>query len=587
MLNETEIRSFISRRGLAVGFLLAFTVLAGASWLLLEDGRKVTNTARRVTDTYEVMGKIELVRSRLSDAESAQRGYLLTGDESYLESYRNDLSGINSNIEDILRLTADIPTQQKNAEKLRSLTSERSAMLSEGVLVRRTGGFEAARHFVFSGTGKRQMDQIRDLTDEMTEIEAGLLRRRNEESQSSTVQTMITFIAASSLSLILLTAVFLMLNHQIGVRRQAEEALTAALEKERVLLDSAVDAICTVDNAGRFTSMNPACEKLWGYRPEEMIGRHFKDFIVPDDVEKSEDAAQSIVAGQTETDFENRYLHKNGSYVNMTWSAKWSDTEQLMFCVARDITERKMADEKLRKFAIELERSNTELQDFASVASHDLQEPLRKIQSFADELKTSLGGNLPEDDLDTMDRMIAAAGRMRTLIDDLLSFSRVTTQAKPFVQVDLNAVAQEALSDLEARTRDTNGHVEIGHLPTIDADPMQMRQLFQNLIGNGLKFHRPGVSPLITINGSNGGNTCHLTIADNGIGFDEKYLDRIFTVFQRLHGRNEFEGTGIGLAICRKIVERHGGGITASSAPGAGATFKVTLPAKQSLEERK
>ena len=191
----------------------------------------------------------------------------------------------------------------------------------------------------------------------------------------------------------------------------------------------------------------------------------------------------------------------------------------------------------------------------------------------------------------------------RLLIDDLLTFSRVTSNAKPFQPVDLKKVAEEVSSDLEVRIEQTGGRVEIGELPTIDADPSQMRQLFQNLIGNALKFHRPEENPVIKIYSKNysltggsfiiggkqihtdGGNSCEIIIEDNGIGFEEKYLDRIFTVFQRLHGRAEYEGSGIGLAVCRKIVERQGGTITASSQPGKGSTFFITLPIKQFGDE--
>jgi PAS domain S-box-containing protein len=376
------------------------------------------------------------------------------------------------------------------------------------------------------------------------------------------------------------------LEREVAERICAEQALSAALEKERVLLNNAVDVICTVDADGRFASLNPACLQLWGYSQEELIGRRYIELVVPEDVSRSKEAAAKITAGETATDFENRYLHKDGSQVHVMWSATWSEKQQLMFCVARDVTRRQLAEEKLQKFAVELQRSNAELQDFASVASHDLQEPLRKIQSFADELRTVIGDKIEANERDTLERIIAAAGRMRTLINDLLAFSRVTTMAKPFVPVDLGLTVNEVLSDLEARVRDTGGQVLVGELPTIDADPMQMRQLLQNLIGNGLKFHRAGVSPIIKISGQNGGPHCRLSIEDNGIGFDEKYLDRIFTVFQRLHGRKEYEGTGIGLAICRKIAERHGGEITARSAPGEGATFTVTLPMKQSKEEQ-
>jgi light-regulated signal transduction histidine kinase (bacteriophytochrome) len=227
-----------------------------------------------------------------------------------------------------------------------------------------------------------------------------------------------------------------------------------------------------------------------------------------------------------------------------------------------------------------LQISNRELQDFASVASHDLQEPLRKIQAFGDRLAQRSGPALGPEGLDYLKRMQNAAGRMQTLINDLLAFARVTTKARPFEPVDLNVVAAEVVSDLEARVQQTGGRVDIAPLPTIDADPVQMRQLLQNLIGNALKFTAPGASPVVRVGATTSaeGDAVELFVQDNGIGFDEKYLDRIFNVFQRLHGRDAYEGTGIGLAVCRKIVERHGGSLTARSRAGEGATFLVTLP---------
>ena len=238
----------------------------------------------------------------------------------------------------------------------------------------------------------------------------------------------------------------------------------------------------------------------------------------------------------------------------------------------------------------ELARSNAELQQFAYIASHDLQEPLRKIQAFGNQLKERSGEALSDQGRDYLERMQNASQRMQNLINDLLTLSRLTTKAQPFVPVNLTQVAQEVLSDLEFRIQQTNGRVFVSELPTIDADPIQMRQLLQNLISNALKFHRFEEAPVVKIYNhlimsqeqqpveTAGADFCQIFIEDNGIGFDEKYLDRIFNVFQRLHSRSEYEGTGMGLAICRKIVERHAGSITAKSTPGEGATFIVTLP---------
>jgi len=242
------------------------------------------------------------------------------------------------------------------------------------------------------------------------------------------------------------------------------------------------------------------------------------------------------------------------------------------------------AERELAAKAAELERSNLELEQFAYVASHDLQEPLRKIQAFGDLLVAEAGEALGGDARDYLARMRAAAVRMQSLIQDLLAYSRVSRGDPPAV-VDLARVAREVVSDLDGRVRGTGGTVEVGVLPTVRADPTQMRQLLQNLIANALKFHRPGVPPRVAVEGGcdapgREGAACRITVRDNGIGFDEKYLDRIFTPFQRLHGRGEFEGTGMGLAICRKIAERHGGTITARSTPGEGSTFLVTLPVR-------
>jgi light-regulated signal transduction histidine kinase (bacteriophytochrome) len=232
-----------------------------------------------------------------------------------------------------------------------------------------------------------------------------------------------------------------------------------------------------------------------------------------------------------------------------------------------------------------LQESNQALQEFASIASHDMQEPLRKVTSFGMRLKERYKDSMGEEGRDYLDRMLSATGRMQALLTSLLEYARVTAKAEPFRDVDLNQVVQEVLYDLEVRIYNTGGVVNVGELPTISADSIQMHQLFQNLIANALKFHREGVKPVVRITSrpTDDVDCCEILVEDNGIGFDEQHIDRIFAPFHRLHGRSSgFEGTGMGLAICKKIVERHGGSITARSVPGEGSLFIIDLPVRRS-----
>jgi PAS domain S-box-containing protein len=388
------------------------------------------------------------------------------------------------------------------------------------------------------------------------------------------------------------------IGRDITTGKLAEEALAHERSLLRTLIDNLPDCVYAKDTAGRKLLANPADLKNLHCKTEaEAVHKTDFDFFPKDMAEKFWADDQKVIQGQPVIDREEYVLSDAGD-------KRWLLTSKLplrdqtgkiigLVGIGRDITERKHAEdalrsseEKLRQSATQLERSNHELQDFAYVASHDLQEPLRKIVVFGERLKDKKIDDLGPEARDYLERMQKAAARMQTLINDLLTFSRVTTKARPFTPVNLAEVAADVVNDLEGRIEQVKGRVEIvGTLPVIDAEALQMRQLLQNLMGNALKFRRPEEPPVVKVAaeivsgpGTPPQQLCKLTVSDNGIGFDEKYLDRIFNVFQRLHTRNEYEGTGMGLAITRKIVLYHGGEITAKSTLGQGATFIVTLP---------
>ncbi len=243
---------------------------------------------------------------------------------------------------------------------------------------------------------------------------------------------------------------------------------------------------------------------------------------------------------------------------------------------------------ELNAYMAKLQQSNQALQDFASIAAHDMKEPLRKVISFGNMLRQKYEDSLGQTGSDYLQRMLNATERMQSLLAGLLDYSRVAMASEPFKEVDLSDLIGEVISDLEVRITKTGGEVHIGTLPVISADPTQMRQLFQNLIGNALKFHKPGEKPTVQVRSvSHSDSGSQIVVEDNGIGFDEQYLDKIFAPFQRFHARSEYEGTGMGLAICKKIVERHGGSITAKSTPGAGSKFIVTLPVRSRKAPRR
>ena len=392
-------------------------------------------------------------------------------------------------------------------------------------------------------------------------------------------------------------------HDEIGRLALSFNKMATDLEKTTVSKDymdniifSMMDALIVIDSDLKIKTVNNAAGELLNYAPEELINQSINlIFPVPEESPFHGEKLTKIISQGGLKNYETVFRKKSGAKVPVLLSFSvmkdLNSALKYIVCTSKDITERKRAEEEMLLQTEKLTQTNQELQSFAYAASHDLQEPLRKIVAFSDRIIKKEATNLNEQSLDYFDRIQKAALRMQTLINDLLSYSRITTQAQPFVKVNLGAIVSDVITDLESLIERTSGKVEANNLPVIEADPTQIRQLFQNLISNGLKFHRPGVPPIVRITSrivnaeskrlKSRQELLELSFEDNGIGIEERYFIKIFSVFQRLHGKDEYEGTGVGLSICHKIVERHKGQIKVASELGKGSRFIVTLPLNQ------
>jgi PAS domain S-box-containing protein len=370
--------------------------------------------------------------------------------------------------------------------------------------------------------------------------------------------------------------------------------LKGANQPYRILIETMNEGALTLSSEGTILYCNSRFSEMVNLQSERIMGHSFFEFVTADDRERIRELLDRGLKGRAKQEAHLESI--DGDLLPALFSLRSLPFEDrhLICLVVTDLSDQKRDQEKLRNYSTVLEQKNKELQDFAFVASHDLQEPLRKIQAFGDLLAGTCGEAVGENGRDYLRRMEGAVIRMRALIEALLAYSRLTTQASPFSPVSLQDTAEEALSNLDLLVQEKGGRVEIDPLPTIEADPQQMLQLFQNLIGNALKFNRDGIPPVVRIRaellekpGATGteAGSCRIEVKDNGIGFEEKYFDRIFSPFQRLHGRGKYAGTGIGLAICKRVVEHHGGEIKVKSTPGEGSTFIIKLPMKQIRRE--
>ena len=364
-------------------------------------------------------------------------------------------------------------------------------------------------------------------------------------------------------------------------RKRVEILLHDSEQRYRTVFSESPDGIVLLEmETGKAVEFNGVAHLQLGYSREEFAALSLSDYEARELPEETQVHIEAVKRHECEN-FVTEHRTKSGEIRNVAVSAQALilGEHQYLYAIFRDITELRQTQERMKQYAKSLERSNKELEHFAYVASHDLQEPLRKIGSFSELLARKYKGQLDEKADSYIGYIVDGAQRMQILINDLLSFSRVTTKGKEFDPVDCNALLARVQADLEFAVKESGAKLSVANLPTVMADAVQLGQVFQNLIGNALKYCAPGEPPEISVAAEQHDGEWLFSVSDTGIGIDPQHFERVFQLFQRLHTREEYSGTGIGLALCKKIIERHGGKIWLESAAGQGSTFFFTVPA--------
>ena len=554
------------------------------------------------------------VLSLVKDAETGHRGYQLTFDQSYLEPYYNAQIFINGELDKLDSVAGFAPTIKGDVDKLRSLVGIQLKIIEQ--ILQATNWKDSPleeEEVRLLEVGKKNMTEIRKVAERINTSSRLIISEALEDEGGfkdlTPVNLLVIALIACGGVLLLFTRAVLLLEERDKKSKTLEKALNDLQDETkkrlttanllRNVLDNSRDGIMAFESVRndkgkivdfKFILANEASTQMTNRTEVQMIEKNLLEIFPGNRYKLLEEYIKVTETGEdlrTEVEYD---LDGEKVWFKIL-AVKLDDGFLVTFS---DITKEKDTEIQLRNYTLELKRSNEDLEQFAYVASHDLQEPLRKIRSFGDRLVSKYQEKLDDTGQHYIERMQVASQRMQSLIEDLLAFSRITRSSELPGKVDINQLMEEVLDDLSDQVTREQAKVEVEKVPPILGVKGQMHRLFQNLVSNAIKFRKPEESPLIKITGEKISALqltqeynfsprykfyVKITVSDNGIGFDKKYSDQIFNVFQRLHGKNEFEGTGIGLAICKKIVSHHGGIISAQSTEGLGSDFILILPA--------
>lgn len=590
------IPKFNSSNSLRVIFVIAVFILLFLSSIAYKHNQDLNESSKLVMHTYEINIQLERLMSAIKDAETGQRGYIITRNGRFLTPYIYSRDKVNTSFITLKKLTADNPKQQKNLQKLFGLITQRFTSFENCFKYSNPQTYDKRKLDNHMFGGRILMDNIRFQVDEMNDIE-----KRYQQKRLKIYDQEISLSPVFSISLFLTALIFIILSY----RQISKDIKRLKIFNKKLLISSRLMAESEV--IGKFSTWQWDLDlnkidysdnqyRLLGFKPNAFVPEKdtFLNFVHPDDKEAVAKSMEGIVNKKqlpfiyykiTLPNNEIRYFKSTGKLLTDQQGS------QILLGINFDITDEHLLNIELQERNRELEKSNQELASFNHVASHDLQEPLRKIQTFISRVSDADKAVLSDSAKDYISKIEISAKRMRVLIDDLLLFSRTNTTKKEFIKSNLNELLENAKSELTEIIDEKKATITVSKLPKLDVIPYQIEQLFINLIGNSLKYSKPDMRPEIDIVTEkvsakdypdlleqNSKKFYKITFSDNGMGFDSQFKETIFILFQRLHSKTDYPGTGIGLAICKKIVENHKGYITADSTLGKGSVFTVFLP---------
>jgi signal transduction histidine kinase/CHASE3 domain sensor protein len=595
-------------------FLAALIVLISVSLMTYRNLDNYINEVKLVRHSSLVFRLAENVLSAVKDAETGHRGFQLTGDSSYLEPYHSSIQELPGMLHELDSLVQDNFMQKRYVDTLQQLINNQY-LLSSRILsnAERSSLYMDRYESKLLKDGKENMTRIRNTISKIRGLEEEVYTSRVATEEGYRNIAPFSLLAFTILSVFGVAFLFARVVGALDQKRQAEKGLKEnlkTLEKEvtekqfaqrtvQNILDHSLDGIMAFssvrDQAGEIVDFewmlaNFISTQTLGGGNHSLVGERLMSAGIDSGTSDLFKIYKQVVTTGVAQQFEREFKVKGETVWYYMAAVKLDDG---LIVTYTDVTGKHVAEDQLKLYADELKRSNQDLEQFAYVASHDLQEPLRKIRAFGDRLAARYEDKLDEIGIEYITRMQQASARMQKLIEDLLSFSRISSGHEQFTRVDPTTVVNEVVDDIEGQILREKAKVGVKPIAQINADRGQIRRLFQNLISNAIKFHKPGALPVVEISGSIisaaeaekefgfqliENSYVRIVVKDNGIGFDEKYADKIFNIFQRLQGRAEYEGTGIGLAICRKIMMNHRGYIRAKSIPNQGSEFILIFP---------